>query len=141
MMMYPATDIYSRNNALFTIDDHVTHHRYAAYNVMCAFNGLYRLGTQLDTGDDTRRDIYSLAATDGERASLMIVTRRFEGTAEIVLSGAGFDYCSVTRIAPGGTRGQGTVYRSKDIPMKDGRATLPLKPNEVYTVAFFNKED
>ena len=140
IMMYSTSDAYSRVNGLFSMDDHVTPHRYAAFNVMCAYSRLYKLGTQIDTGDDSRKELYSLAATDGNTAELMIVTRKYEGKAELVLQGAAFDTCVVSRIVPGGARGKGTVYRSKDISVSAGRASLPLKPNEIYTVSFFNKQ-
>ena len=139
MMMYSSSDAYSRANALFSMDDHTAAHRYAAFNVMCAYSRLYKLGTQIDTGDDTRKELYSLAATDGNSATLMIVTRKFEGKTELILQGASFDTCLISRIVPGGTRGKGTVYRSKDIAVSSGRVAIPLKPNEIYTVSFFNK--
>ena len=139
MMMYSSSDAYSRANALFSMDDHTTAHRYAAFNVVSAYATLYKLGTQIDTGDDTRKEMYSLAATDGNTATLMMVTRKFEGKCELILQGASFDTCSISRIVPGGTRGKGTVYRSKDIAVTSGRVAVPLKPNEIYTVTFFNK--
>lgn len=139
MMMYSTSDVYSRKNALFSMNDHVSVHRYAAFNVMCAYSRLYKLGTQIDTGDDSRKELYCLAATGGNTAELMIVTRKFDGKAELILSGASFNTCTVSRIVPGGTRGKGTVYRSKDISIVSGRAALPLKQNEIYTVSFFNK--
>ena len=140
MMMYSTSDAYSKSNALFSMDDHVTPHRYAAFNVMCAYSKLYKLGTQIDTGDDSRKELYTLAASDGNTAELMIVTRKFEGNAELILSGATFDTCVISRIASGGTRGKGTVYRSKDISITTGRTAIPLKPNEIYSVSFFNKQ-
>ncbi len=137
MMMYSTADAYSRANSLFSMDDHTSAHRYAAFNVMSAYSHLYKLGTQVDTGDDSRKELYSLAATDGVTAELLIVTRRFEGKAELILHGAKYNACRILRIAPGGTRGKGTVYRSKDIAIASGRTALPLKPNEIYSVSFF----
>ena len=137
MMMYSTADAYSRANALFSMDDHTSAHRYAAFQVMCAYSRLYKLGTQVDTGDDTRKELYALGATDGNTAELLLVTRRFEGKLELVLQGAAFEFCRISRIVPGGTRGKGTVYRSKDISIAAGRALLPLKPGEIYSVSFF----
>jgi hypothetical protein len=70
MMMYSSTAVLSRENALFTVDDSDSHHHYAAYGVMKIFALLYRLGTAIDTGDDHRKELYSLAAVGEEGAAL-----------------------------------------------------------------------
>jgi len=137
IMMYSTSDAYSRANTLFSMDDHTSAHHYAAFQVMCAYSRLYKLGTQVDTGDDSRKELYSLAATNGNIAELLIVTRKFEGKLELILHGAKFESCRISRIVPGGTRGKGTVYRSKDISIASGRALLPVKPSEIYSVSFF----
>ena len=139
MMFYSTADINSRENGLFSYDDHSSVHHYAAYNVMRSFAGLYKLGTVIDTGDDHRKEVYSLAAYNGERAEAMIVVRNFEGKLEISLRNCPFNSCIVSKNAPGGTRGKGTVYKSKDISLASGRLLLPVNQGEIYTISFFNK--
>lgn len=139
MLMYSTSDIYSRENTLFSMDDHVTPHHYAAYEVMCSFARLYKLGSVIDTGDDHRKEFYSLAATDGNEAALMMVTRKYEGKVEITLVDSPFNTCVVAKTTPGGNRGKGTTYRSKEVDVTSGRLPLSVKPNEVYTISFFNK--
>ena len=139
MLMYSTSDIYSRENTLFSMDDHVTPHHYAAYEVMCSFARLYKLGSVIDTGDDHRKELYSLAATDGNEAALMMVTRRYEGKVEITLVDSPFNTCVVAKTTPGGNRGKGTTYRSKEVDVTSGRLPLSVKPNEIYTISFFNK--
>ena len=139
MLMYSTSDVYSRENALFSMDDHITPHHYASYNVMCYFAKLYKLGTSVDTGDDSRKELYSLAATNGSEAAMLMSCRTYEGRIEIVLSGAAFNSCTVSKILPGGTRGKGTSYRSRDVDISSGRLIISVKPQEVYMLSFFNK--
>ena len=139
MLMYSTSDIYSRENSLFSMDDHTTPHHYASYGVMCNFAKLYKLGNAIDTGDDYRKELYCLAATDGNEGGMLMTTRSFEGKVEIVLTASPFGYCSVSKTVPGGTRGQGSVYRSKDVDISSGRLVLSAKPGEIYMISFFNK--
>ena len=140
MMMYSSSDVYSRENALFSMDDHITPHHYASYGVMCYFAKLYKLGTAIDTGDDYRKELYSLAATDGTDGAMMMVTRGFEGKVELILIDSPFNTCTVSKTVPGGTRGKGSVYRSKDVDISSGRLALSVKQNEIYMLSFFNKQ-
>lgn len=139
LMMYSSSDIYSRQNALFSMDDHVTPHHYAAFGVMCSFAELYKLGTVVDTGDDYRKELYSLAATNGERGGMMMVSRSFEGRVELILASSPFNTCTVSKTVAGGVRGKGANFRSKEIDITSGRLSLAVKPNEFYSLSFFNK--
>ena len=139
MMMYSTSDIYSRENTLFSMDDHITPHHYAAYEVMRSFAKLYKLGTVIDTGDDHRKELYSLAATDGSEGAIMMVTRKFEGKVELSFIDSPFNTCEVAKTVPGGNRGKGTTYHSKEVDISSGRLSLSVKPNEVYTISLFNK--
>ena len=139
MMMYSSSDVYSRENALFSMDDHVTPHHYASYSVMCYFAKLYKLGIAVDTGDDHRKELYSLAATDGTQGAMMMVTRGYEGKVELILTDSPFNTCTVSKTIPGGTRGKGSVLRSKDVDISSDRLALSVKQNEVYLLSFFNK--
>ena len=139
MMMYSCSDIYSRENALFSMDDHITHHHYGAYNVMCYFARLYALGTAVDTGDDYRKELYFLAATNGSEGAMMIVTKNYEGKLELALNSSPFNTCTVSKTVPGGSRGKGATYRSKDVDISLGRLALTVAPGEIYLLSFFNK--
>ncbi len=139
MMMYSSSDIYSRDNALFSMDDRTTPHHYASYGVMCSFSKLYKLGSVVDTGDDHRKELYSLAATDGKEGAMMMVTRNFEGKVEIILTETPFNTCTVSKTVGGGTRGKGANYRSKDVDISAGRLSLSVGAGEIYMLSFFNK--
>ena len=137
--MYSSSDVFSRENALFSMDDHISPHRYASYGVMCYFAKLYKLGTVIDTGDDHRKELYSLAATDGNDGAMMTVVRNYEGKIELVLVDSPFNTCTVSKTIPGGTRGKGSVLRSKEIDISSGRLSLSVKPGEIYMLSLFNK--
>ena len=139
MLIYSSSDIYSRDNSLFTIDDHTNHHHYASFGVMCDFGRLYRLGNLVDTGDDHRKEIYKLAASNGNEAFMLISVRDFEGKLEIILGASPFDLCRVSKTVPGGTRGKGNVYRSKEIDISSGKLILSVSKGEIYSVSFFNR--
>ena len=139
MMMYSTSGIHSRDNGLFSVDDFTTPHHYAAYNVMCAFGRLYRLGTAYETTGDYRKELYSLAASDGNVASILLITRNYTGKVEVTLKGCSFDTCSVVKTVTGGDRGEGTVYRAENITVTGGKIILSAKKNEIYEISLFNK--
>ncbi len=141
MMMYSSSDVYSADNALFSMDDYQTPHRYAPYNAMRSFARLYKLGTAVDSGDDYRKEVYSLVACNGSEAEMMISVPKYEGNLEIRLVNSTFDACTVTKNSPGGTRGKGAVYHSKELAISGGKIILPVKSGELYTVSFFNKNN
>ena len=141
MMFYATSDAGSRMNGLYSIDDRETHRHYAAYNVMCAFGKLYKLGTAVESAGDYRREIYSLAAVGGDEAKIMIVTGNYSGRVELVLSGCEFATCSVEKIVAGGERGEGNVYRAEGVPVSGGKIIIPAKKNEIFLVSLFDKKD
>lgn len=139
MMMYSSSDVYARDNALFSMDDHINPHHYASYNVMCYFSRLYRLGTAVESGNDQRKELYSLAATDGNEGAVMMVTRSYEGKVEITVNSDSFNTCIISKTMPGGVRGKGSILRSKEINLSSGRLTLSVGQGEIYLLSFFAK--
>lgn len=140
MMMYSASDVSTGNNGLFSMDDYTDPHHYAAYNVMCAFGRLYSLGTAYETTGDYRKELYSLAASDGNEGALLLVTRSYVGKVEITLKGSAFNTCSVIKTVLVGERGAGTVYRAENIAISGDRLILPVKKNEIYEVKFYTRD-
>jgi len=135
--MYATSDITSMQNGLFSVDDWTTHRHYAAYNVMCAFGKLYKLGTALETTGDYRKEVYALAAADNNEGAILVVTRAYSGKVEIVLRGSGFTTCTVVKTVPGGERGAGTVYRAERVAVTGGKIIIPAKQNEIYFISLF----
>lgn len=139
MMIYSSSDVSSRENALFTVDDLATHHHYAAFGVMKSFAQLYRLGTAVDTGDDHRKELYALAAIGKDGGGLMLVTRNYEGKVELQLQSCPFNKCTLQKLVPGGNRGKGSTYRSGEVDISSGKLALSVSKNEIYSVSFFIK--
>jgi hypothetical protein len=134
IMLYSSSDIYSKDNALFTMDDLVTPHRYAAANVMHAFSRLYRLGNFAESSDDYRKELYSMAAFDDNEGAILISSRKFDGKIDILIGDSPFTLCTVSKTVGGGVRGQGATYRSKEFSVSSSRITLPVAPGEVHLV-------
>ena len=141
MMMYSSSDIRSRANALFTMDDHTKPHRYAAFNVMRAFGKLYKLGTSYETGGDYRKELYSLAAGNKDSAAVLLITRSYTGKVEILLKDCPFTTCSVIKTVPGGDRGEGTAYKAENITITGSKIILPAKKNEIFEITLFGKKE
>ena len=93
----------------------------------------------MDAGDDHRKELYKLAASNGKEGRLMFVTREYEGKLELVFNNSPFAYCKISKLLPEGERGKGTVYRSKEMSISAGRLLLTVGKGEVYLVSFFNK--
>ena len=139
MLMYSTSDIYSRDNTLFTMDDHVTPHRYASSNVLRFFSRLYRLGNTAEITDDYRKELYSLSAFNENEAAILISSRKYEGKLEVTLLGSSYNLCSVSKAVGGGDRGVGTVLRSKEFDVQSGKIVLSVSPNEVYLLMLQKK--
>lgn len=139
MMMYSTSDVRSRLNGLFTVDDHTATHRYASTNVMRAFGKLYKLGTCYETGGDYRKELYSLAAGNKEMATIMMVARDYSGKVEILLKDCPFTTCGVVKTVPGGDRGEGRVFRAENIAVSGSRIILPVKQNEIFEISLFGR--
>ena len=139
MLMYSTSDIYSRDNSLFTMDDHVTPHRYAASNVIRFFSRLYRLGNVAEATDDFRKELYSLAAYNENEAAILISSRKFEGKLDVGLSNCGYNICTVSKVVGGGVRGEGELLRSKEFALQSDKIALSVAPNEVYLLSLQSK--
>ena len=106
---------------------------------MCDFGRLYKLGNAIDTGDEQRKEIYKLAASDGNEAFMILAVRDYVGKVEILIGNSHFGLCSISKTVPGGTRGKGNVYRSKEIDISSGKLILSVSKGEIYSIEFFNR--
>ncbi len=138
MMMYATSDISAADNGLFSLDDHVTHRRYAAYGVMRSFSSLYKLGTVTDT-EDYRKELYSLAAMGRDEAGIMLVTRAYSGKVKIMLKNCPYDTCSIIKTVTGGERGAGVDYKAENVTVTGEKIIFPAGKNEIYYIRLFNK--
>ena len=134
MMFYSASEPHHYDNALYTVDDGVTHRKYTSYEVMESFGRLHSLGCAVEVSDDFPKEAYLIAAKDNLRALLMLVCRGFEERVEIYLRNSSYESCSVKRITQGAERGEGRVYSIENLKIAGDRIVLSARKNEVYLI-------
>lgn len=136
MMFYSHLDPASHWNALYSLDDRRDKHLYSAYHVMTAFGTLASLGNVVDTTEDYRTEIYSLATVDANYGALVFSTADYSGIVEINLSGREFTSYSIRGVIGGGDRGCGFFTEERGLPLRNGSVTLRVGKNEVYFLTF-----
>lgn len=133
-VFYSSCEPGTRDSALFTVDDAITHRPYAAYRVMRAVGELYRLGTAIETTGDYRKELYTLGAVGAGGAALLIATGEWSGRLEISLKGGDFSVCDVEKTVGGGTRGEGRTLFAEGVAVKNNKIILPAGEREVYLI-------
>jgi hypothetical protein len=134
MMVLSTGEPNDPRNALYTVDDGVTHRRYAAYEVVLAFSELYKLGCAAEVSDDHPREINILAAGNGSEGAIMLSSRIPDGRVEISLLGSEYSTCSVKRIVAGGERGEGRADCLENLKIAGNKIVLSVKQDEVYLI-------
>ncbi|MBQ7362925.1 MAG: hypothetical protein IJW48_00570 [Clostridia bacterium] len=135
MMFYSGTHPYSEKNALYTLDDGVTKRKYAAFSVMRSLGKLLGRGfSVVDTGEDYRHELYTLATSNGERGYVILVTGEFDGRVELTADGQTFSSYSIEGTLGGGERGAGFSTSATELPF-DGRIVLRTGKYEVYFIS------
>jgi hypothetical protein len=135
-VFYKDSHPYSPSNALFTVDDGASLHRYAAFGAYAAFGKLLSLGTEAYTSDNFRKEIYTLGAIGGGEGALVIATESYSGTLVITPEGASFRSYSIKGMIGGGARGAGFSTEERDIPYDGHPITLKVGRDEVYLLTF-----
>lgn len=136
MMFYSHLSPDSKWNALYSLDEHTDKHLYSAYHVMTAFGALSSLGNVVDSTEDYRTEIYSLATLGEEKGVCVFSTADYSGVVEINLTGKTFTSYSIKGIIGGGDRGKGFFTEERGLPLRDGTITLRVGKNEVYFLSF-----
>lgn len=136
MMFYSHLDPYSKWNALYSVYDRAEKHLYSAYHVMTAFGALASLGNVVDTTEDYRTEIYSLATLGEDSGALVFATADYSGVVEINLSGKSFTNYSIKGVIGGGDRGSGFFTEERGLPLRNDSVTLRVGKNEVYFLTF-----
>ena len=136
MMFYSHLSHDSKWNALYSIDARTDKHFYSAYHVMTAFGALSELGNVVDSTEDYRGEIYSLA-TLGEKSGVCVFsTADYSGVVEINLKGKSFSTYSIKGIIGGGESGRGFFTEERGLPLRNDSITLRVGKNEVYFLSF-----
>lgn len=134
MMFYDNLDPFSDKCSLWSLEDRKNKHYYSAYRAMTAYGRLTALGTAVLTTDDFRREVYSLAATDGDLGAVLLVTDRYSGALKLEISGADFTSYSIRGMLGGGTRGVGYAKEEENIPLTAPYISLKVGSGEVYLI-------
>ena len=134
-LLLSTAEPHDARNALYTVDDGVTHRHYVGYEVALAFSELYRLGSVAEVSDDYPREINILAAKGNVGGMVLLSSRTFSGRVEISLRGSDYSTCSVKRIAPGGERGEGRVSCLENLKIAADKIVLSVKCGEIYTIS------
>ena len=137
MMIYSSTDAYSPENALFSVDDRITHRHYASYDVAVAFSELYRIGTAVETTADFRKEVYTLAASNGKEGAILVAVRNYRGKLEIALKNSPYKTCSVTKLSQAAERGACTAYRADNVSVVGSKIIISAGEYEVFLVKLF----
>ena len=134
MMLYSSAYPYSASNALFTVDDGCDAHRYAAFGVMEAYGVLLSHGTEVATGENFRREIYSLAAASDTGGALLVATGDYSGRISVEISGSPFRKYSIKGMLGGGRRGAGYSTEERDLPLGSGKFSMKVGAAEIYLI-------
>ncbi len=135
-MFYDTLDPRNKKCAALSLDEREIPHKYAAYHILRAYGKLYSLGTAIETTEDFRREIYSLAALGSAGGAVLITTRDFSGMIEVEAKGSAFSAYSIFGIVGGGTRGVGHSSGEDNIPISNSRIRLRVGKDEVYLITF-----
>lgn len=136
MMFYSHLSPSSEWNALYSIDGRSDKRFYSAYHVMTAFGSLFGLSNVVETTNDYRHEIYSLAAAGDGKGAFVFATDGYSGTVEIVIKGAEFRTYSIKGLVGGGDKGAGFFTEEKGLPFRGTPITLRVGKNEVYFLTF-----
>jgi len=136
MMFYSHLSPYSKWNAIYSLDERRDKHLYSAYHVMSAFGALSELGNVVDSTEDYRREIYSLATLGEKNGVCVFSTADYSGVVEINLTGKSFSTYSIKGIIGGGERGRGFFTEERGLPLRNDSITLRVGKNEVYFLSF-----
>ena len=136
MMFYSHLDPGSKWNALYSLDERSEKHLYAPYHVMSAFGSLSLLSDVVDSTEDYRTEIYSLATLGNNEGACVFSTADYSGVVEINLSGKSFSSYSIKGVIGGGDRGAGFFTEERGLPLRNDSITLRVGKNEVYFLTF-----
>lgn len=136
MMFYSHLDPLSDWNAFYTLDDRINKRLFAPYHVMTAFGALSRLGNVVDSREDYRKELYTLAAVSEESGACFFATADYSGPVEIKISGKEYSSYSIKGIIGGGDRGAGFFIEQHGLPLREGTVSFKVGRDQVYLLTF-----
>lgn len=136
MMFYSHLSPDSKWNGLYSLDGRDGKRFFSSYHVMTAFGSLVALGNVVDSTEDYRTEIYSLATLGADRGACVFATADYSGVVEIKLQGSAFTTYSIRGVIGGGEKGAGYFTEERGLPLRDDKITLRVGKNEVYFLMF-----
>lgn len=134
MMFYNDARPFGERNALYTTDGRETKFT-AARSAFCAFGRLLELGCSVESLGDSRRELYSLAASDKGRAAVLVISREYSGKLEIRLRNPEFSAFSVRRFYDG--EGGEPLERTKEnISLCGNKIVVSVEEGDLYLFEF-----
>ena len=107
----------------------------AGIESFACFNKLYVLGNEVRTSGDIEGAVDVLAAKNESEGALMVVSRCFEGTLDIDISGE-YVSCSVKRVDDRNEDRTPNVSNEDNVTIENGRITIPVKKEEILLFDF-----
>ncbi len=106
------------------------------YHTLLMFGELYKLGACSETLGDSRSEVYSLAASNGERHALMLACRQYSGNIELRLTGCEASSCRIRRIASRDGYTSAVSAIGGELEVKGGRVAFRADKEAVYLLEF-----
>ena len=135
MMFYNDARPFGERNALYTTDGKAVRFS-SARSALYAFGRLHRLGNSAESLGDSRRELYSLAARDKDRAAVIAVAREYSGKLEIRLRSPEFSSFTVRRFYDG-EDGAPLERTKENIPLGGNKIVIGVERGDVYLLEFF----
>ncbi len=105
------------------------------YHVLLMLGELYKLGTCVEVSGDSRGELYTMGATNGERHAVMLVCRAYSGNIELRFNGISSANCKIRRIASRG--GESLVSAvSGELKIVGERVMFRVDRDAVYLIEF-----
>ena len=136
IMFFAHANPHSEWNSLYAPEGRSGKRYYSAYHVMTAFGALSTLSNVVDTTNDYRHEIYSLAVVGDDKGAFVFATENYSGLVEISIKNSEFKTYSIKGVIGGGDKGAGFIIEDKGLPLRDGQINLKIGKNEVYFLAF-----
>ena len=134
MMFYSDARPFKERNALYMINGTSVKFT-SARSALYAFGRLMALGNSVESLGDSRREIYSLAAQDGGRASVLIATREYSGKLELRLRSPEFTSFTVRRFYEG-EEGEPLERTREGISLCGNKIVISVEESDLYLFEF-----
>ena len=136
MMFLSSLSPDSRANPLYSLDGREGKRFFSAYHVMTGFGSMLSLGNVVDSSEDFRTEIYSMATVGTDSGACVFATADYSGLVEIKLCGSTFTTYSIKGVIGGGERGAGYFTEERGLHLRDDKITLRVGKHEAYFLTF-----